>query len=69
MPEHGQDPSGHEPGTPSERSAIEPYPEHDDRPEAGSGSRGRVIAAVVIGAVILILVVLHLTGAMSPHGA
>jgi hypothetical protein len=68
MPEGGADQSGLEPETRSERSGIESYPEHEDRPEAGSHGRGRVIAAVVIGAIFLILVVLHLTVGMSPHG-
>jgi hypothetical protein len=47
---------------------MEPHPEHEDRPEAGSEGHGPVIAVVVIGAIFLILVVLHLTVGMSPHG-
>ena len=47
---------------------MEPHPEHEDRPEAGSEGHGPVIAVVVIGAIFLILVVLHLTVGMPPHG-
>jgi hypothetical protein len=46
---------------------MEPHPDQDEQPEPGSGSRGGVIAGVVIGGVFLILVVLHLVGAMSLH--
>jgi hypothetical protein len=46
---------------------MEPYPDQDDKPEAHSGSRGGVIAAVVIGVIFLVLVVLHLTGGMALH--
>jgi hypothetical protein len=46
---------------------MEPHPDQDE-PEAPSGSRGGVIAAVVIGGVFLIIVVLHLTVGVSPHG-
>ena len=48
---------------------MEPHPDHEERSEAGTGSRGKVIAAVVIGAIFLILLVLHLVGAMSLHGS
>jgi hypothetical protein len=48
---------------------MDPHPDQEDQPEAGTGGRGGVIAAVVIGAVFLILVVLHLVGAMSFHGS
>jgi hypothetical protein len=47
---------------------MEAHPEHEDRPEAGSDGHGPVIAALVIGTIFLILVVLHLTVGMSPHG-
>ena len=45
----------------------EPHPDRDEQPEAGTGSRGGLVAAVVIGAIFLIIVVLHLAGAMSLH--
>jgi hypothetical protein len=46
---------------------MDPHPDHEDQPE----TRGRsgVIAAVAIGAIVLVLVVLHLFGAMSLHGS
>jgi hypothetical protein len=46
---------------------MEPHPDQEDQPQAGTGSRGGVIAAVVIGAIFLILVALHVAGAMSLH--
>jgi hypothetical protein len=46
---------------------MEPYPDQDDQPEAPTRSRGGVIAAVVIGGIVLVLVVLHLTVGISPH--
>jgi hypothetical protein len=46
---------------------MEPYPDQDDQPEGRTGSRGGVIAAVVIGAIFLVLIVLHLTGGMALH--
>jgi hypothetical protein len=46
---------------------MEPHPDQDEQPEAGTGSRGGVIAAVVIGAILLVIVVLHVVGAMSLH--
>jgi hypothetical protein len=46
---------------------MEPYPDQDDQPEARTGNRGRVIAAVVIGGILLVLIVLHLTGGMALH--
>ena len=48
---------------------MEPHPEQDEEPEAGTGSRGGVVAAVVIGAILLVIVVLHLTAGLSPHGS
>jgi hypothetical protein len=45
----------------------EPHPDREERPEAGTDSRGELVAAVVIGAIFLIVVVLHLAGAMSLH--
>jgi hypothetical protein len=48
---------------------MEPHPEHEDQPEAGSDGCGPVIAAVIIGAIFLIVIVVHLfTGGISPHG-
>jgi hypothetical protein len=46
---------------------MEPHPDQDDQPEAGTRSRGGLIAAVVVGGIFLILVVLHVFGAMSLH--
>ena len=47
---------------------MEPHPDRDEQPEARTGSRGRVIAAVVIGAIFLIVVVVHLAGGgFAPH--
>ena len=46
---------------------MEPYPDQEEQPEAGNGGRGRAVAAVVLGAILLILVVFHLVGAMSLH--
>jgi hypothetical protein len=46
---------------------VEPYPDREEQPEAGAGSRGAVVAAVVIGGIFLIIVALHLAGAMSLH--
>jgi carbonic anhydrase/acetyltransferase-like protein (isoleucine patch superfamily) len=48
---------------------VEPHPEQEDQSEARSDRRSRVIAAVVIGAAVLILFVLHLVGAMALHGS
>jgi hypothetical protein len=45
---------------------MEPHPDQEEQPEAGSRSRGGVVA-VVVGAVFVLLVVLHLTGSMSLH--
>jgi hypothetical protein len=46
---------------------VEPYPNQEDQPEHGAGSRGGVIVVVVIGTIFLIVVVLHLTGGMALH--
>jgi hypothetical protein len=48
---------------------VEPHPEQEDQPEAQSDRRGRFIAAVVIAVVGLILLALHLMGAMALHGS
>jgi hypothetical protein len=48
---------------------VDPHPEQDERPDNGTGNRGPIIAAVVIGAIFLVLVVLHLGGAMALHGS
>jgi hypothetical protein len=45
---------------------VEPHPEQEDQPEPRTG-RGGVVAAVVIGAIFLVLVLLHVVGAMSLH--
>jgi hypothetical protein len=47
---------------------MEPYPDREEQTEAGTGIRGWVIAAVVIGGIFLVVVVLHLTVGISPHG-
>jgi hypothetical protein len=48
---------------------MEPRPEREDLPEARKDGRGPVIAAVIIGAIFLIVVAVHLfTGGISPHG-
>jgi len=49
---------------------MEPHPDRDDEPEVGSGNRGAVITAVVVGAIFLIVIALHLAGVMGPssHG-
>jgi hypothetical protein len=52
----------------SERSTVEPHPDQEEQPGARSG-RGGVVVAVVIAAVVTILIVLHLVGAMSLHGS
>jgi hypothetical protein len=67
MPEDNQLSSRREQTAPAERSAVEPYPDREEQPDAGTGSRGRLVAAVVIGGIFLIVVVLHLAGAMSLH--
>lgn len=46
---------------------MKPHPDQDDQPEARTDGRGGAIAGVVIGGIFLILVVLHLVGAMSLH--
>lgn len=49
---------------------MDPHPDQEEQPETGAGSRGGVIAAVVIGAIVLIVVVLHLAMGMSSiHGS
>ena len=45
---------------------MKPHPEGDDQPEAEPRSLGGIIAIVVIGAILLALIVLHLTGVMGP---
>ena len=47
---------------------MDPHPDQEEQSEAGTNNRGRVIAAVVVGAIFLVLIVLHLAGAMSLHG-
>jgi hypothetical protein len=46
---------------------MEPHPEREEKTEGGTGTRSGVTAAVVIGAIIVALIVLHLVGAMSLH--
>jgi hypothetical protein len=46
---------------------MDPHPDREEQPEGPTGSRGGLIAAVVIAAVVTILIVLHLVGAMSLH--
>lgn len=46
---------------------MKPHPDQEDRPEPGTGGRGGIVAAVVIGVIAAIFVVLHLVGAMALH--
>jgi hypothetical protein len=46
---------------------MEPHPDQDDQPDTRTGSRGGLIAAVVIATIVTILIALHLAGAMSLH--
>ena len=49
---------------------MEPYPDQEEELREGrAGSRGRVMVAVIIGAILLIVVVVHLAGGgFAPHG-
>jgi hypothetical protein len=47
---------------------MEPHPDRDEQPDSRPSSRSGVVAAVVIGALLLIIVALHLTTGFSPHG-
>jgi hypothetical protein len=47
---------------------LEPHPDQEEQPEARADRSG-IIAAVVIAAVLLILIALHLVGAMSLHAS
>lgn len=46
---------------------MDPHPDREERSEAPAGGRGRVVVAVVIGAIFLAVVALHLFGGISPH--
>jgi len=46
---------------------MEPHPDQDEQPDTRTRSRSGLIAAVVIAAIVTILIVLHLVGAMSLH--
>jgi hypothetical protein len=46
---------------------MEPHPEQEEKPEGATPSRSGIMLVVVIAAIILILVALHLVGAMSLH--
>jgi hypothetical protein len=46
---------------------MDPHPDQEEQPEPGTSSRGGLIAAVVIAAIVTILIALHLAGAMSLH--
>jgi hypothetical protein len=48
---------------------MEPHPDQDEQPEPRSSNRGGLIAAIVVGAIVLIFVVFHLVAALSLHGA
>ena len=48
---------------------MDPYRDNDQEPEPPTGNRGGVVAAIVIGAIVLVIVVLHLTGGMALHGS
>ena len=46
---------------------MEPHPDQEDQPQARPDSRRRVILAIVIGAILLIVIALHILGAMTLH--
>jgi hypothetical protein len=48
---------------------MDPHPDREEQPESRTEGRGGLVAAVVVGAVITLLIVLHLVGAMSLHGS
>jgi hypothetical protein len=47
---------------------MEPHPDQDESPDARGPSRGAIIAAVIVGGLFLVIVVLHLAASMSLHG-
>ena len=47
---------------------MDPHPDREDQPEPRTPGRGGLITAVIIGAVVLILIVLHLVG-VALHGS
>jgi hypothetical protein len=65
MPEPERPSAGH---SRADRSGIEPHPEQEERPEAPPAGRGAVLAVVVIAALLVALIALHLSGAISPQG-
>jgi hypothetical protein len=48
---------------------MDPHPDREEEPGGRTSGRGGLITAVVIAAVVTILIVLHLVGAMSLHGS
>ena len=50
---------------------MDPHPDRDEQPPDRTSERGPLIVLIVIGALVVIVVALHLFGAIggSPHGA
>jgi hypothetical protein len=46
---------------------MEPHPDREEQPEARTGSRSGVVAAVVIGGILIIVIVVHLTVGLTLH--
>jgi hypothetical protein len=46
---------------------MEPYPDDEEQAEGERRSRSGVVIAVVIGAIFLVILVVHLTGGMALH--
>jgi hypothetical protein len=46
---------------------MEPHPDREEEPEARADGRGGLIAAVVIGGIFLIIIVVHLTVGLTLH--
>jgi hypothetical protein len=46
---------------------MQAHRDQDNQPEVRRSGRRKVIAAVVIGAILLVIVVLHLTAGMALH--
>jgi hypothetical protein len=64
-----KEPDSTRPPAPPEGSGIDPHPEREESFDRQPGSKGSAVVAVIIGAILVIVVVLHLIGAMSnPHG-
>ena len=48
---------------------MDPHPDQEEEPEPRTDSRAGAIVAVVIAGVLLIIVVLHIVGAMQLHSS